>query len=377
MIPVPLPTFGETELTPPDHALVDVVARGVVTALGGSDALSPLQAALVKALFQSMTGFDVTTEGPAVGPQQLADALVRRNEEFRVRVLQLMILCALAVRPLPSDTVTRLDDAATALSVGDGMLTVARDFAAGSLALAAVDFERNGYASGWTPDQRNELPDSSESGNAWAFADNDPELAARWVALESLPPDTLGRLITDFYRARGFEYPGRPGSAPPLLAQHDWVHVLADFGTKVESELEVFAFIARANDDPRAFSLLAMVVSLFETGYLATGAGLFEAFPGQLSHDGVAIRVADAMRRGALAHGSIDFMNIDWFALADRTIEDVRQEFGIVPKSPAAIAAGSVGPWEPGGISEYQIEAGRRHAAALDLAYDPYGASVE
>jgi hypothetical protein len=53
------------------------------------------------------------------------------------------------------------------------------------------------------------------------------------------------------------------------------VHVLADFGTTVESELEVFGFIARANDDMRAFSLLAMVVSLFETGSLRTGAGLF------------------------------------------------------------------------------------------------------
>jgi hypothetical protein len=55
------------------------------------------------------------------------------------------------------------------------------------------------------------------------------------------------------------------------------VHVLADFGTTVESELEVFAFIAQANDDLHAFSLLAMVVSLFETGYLKAGAGLIQA----------------------------------------------------------------------------------------------------
>src|SRR6202040_2786420 len=128
----------------------------------------------------------------------------------------------------------------------------------------------------------------------------DPLLAARWRALEDLPEGSLGRRMSEFYRARGFTYPGLPGSAPPLLAQHDWVHVLADYGTTVEAELEVFAFIARANDDPRGFSLLAMVVSLFETGYLKAGAGLFEAFPGQLSRQGVAVRVADAMRRGAL-----------------------------------------------------------------------------
>jgi hypothetical protein len=31
--------------------------------------------------------------------------------------------------------------------------------------------------------------------------------------------------------------PGAPGSAPPLLAHQNWVHVLADYGTKVESEI--------------------------------------------------------------------------------------------------------------------------------------------
>src|SRR5262249_20539615 len=152
-----------------------------------------------------------------------------------------------------------------------------------------------------------------ELGSAWDFDLADAELGERWASLEKLPERSLGRRVTDFYRARGFTYPGRPGSAPPLLAQHDWVHVLADYGTTVESELEVFAFIARANDDLHGFSLLAMVVSLFETGYMRTGAGLFESSPGHLSAPGMAERVADAMRRGALCQGSIDFLRTDWF----------------------------------------------------------------
>lgn len=59
-----------------------------------------------------------------------------------------------------------------------------------------------------------------------------------------------------------------PGSAPPYLAQHDWVHVIAEYGTTLACELEVFGPISRAIDDPKGFSLLAMVVSLFETGHL-------------------------------------------------------------------------------------------------------------
>jgi hypothetical protein len=153
------------------------------------------------------------------------------------------------------------------------------------------------------------------------------------------------------------------------------VHVLADYGTTVESELEVFAFIARANDDPRAFSLLAMVVSLFETGYLRSGAGLFEYSPGHLSREGMAVRVADALRRGALCPGSNDFLAVDWFALADLPLEEARRRFGVPAKSPEAREHGSVTCWEPGGITPFQLEAGRALARERGRAYDSFGAT--
>ncbi|MBY0396491.1 MAG: hypothetical protein K2X91_08485, partial [Thermoleophilia bacterium] len=232
------------------------------------------------------------------------------------------------------------------------------------------------YTADWNPDSRQSLHTSTPLDAAWQAVGDDAALMARWRALEDLPDGTLGRRLSEFYRSRGFAYPGSPGSAPPLLAQHDWVHLVADYGTTVESELEVFAFIARANDDPRAFSLLAMVVSLFETGALARAAGLFEAFPDQLSRTGVAVRVADAMRRGALVTGSVDFMDVDWFELAPLPVEEVRLRFGVPPKSVAAVAAGSVGPWERGGISAFQLAAGEAAAAARGEPYESYGAEA-
>src|SRR5213078_3812359 len=177
----------------------------------------------------------------------------------------------------------RVNACAMALGVDDGMIKVSRDYAAGSLGLAAFDFDRNGYTAEWSEEHSTMLHTSTPLEDAWDFDVKDAALAARWAALEQLPSKALGRRVFDFYRARGFVFPGLPGSAPPYLAQHDWVHVLADYGTTVEAELEVFAFIARANDDMRAYSLLAMVLSLFETGYLRTRAGLFESDPGHLS----------------------------------------------------------------------------------------------
>ena len=219
--------------------------------------------------------------------------------------------------------------------------------------------------------------------DAWEFSADDPALASRWSSLDRLDRDSLGRKVWELYEARGFTFPGSPGSAPPLLAQHDWVHVLADYGTTVESEVEVFGLIARANNDMHAFSLLAMVLSLFETGYLASGAGLFEASPGHFSSSpDMAVRLSDALRRGALSRDdatgsdSIDFLGMDWFAVAHLPCADLRARFNLVPKADAAVAAGSVGPWEPGGISPFQMNAGRELAASRGRRYDSHGAAV-
>ncbi|HVC70621.1 MAG TPA: hypothetical protein VNC61_10260 [Acidimicrobiales bacterium] len=47
--------------------------------------------------------------------------------------------------------------------------------------------------------------------------------------------------------------------------------------------------------------------------------------------------------------GSVDFMRTDWFELAHLPVDEARRHFAVVQKSPEAIAARSVGPWEPEG----------------------------
>ncbi len=374
-VPVPFPSTDAPELGPPSAAEVGHLTRGIVSAVTPPEGLTPLQQALIGATVREMTGFEMDPAPLPIDPVAFAEGVAGRTEAFRTRIVQLMVLHALVLRPLPPTVAAQVRAFAAELGIDEEMLHITEEFAAGTLGLAAVDFDRNGYTADWSAEHQAALHTTTPLAAAWDESVNDPALAARWCALETLPPGTLGRRITEFYRARGFIYPGHPGSAPPLLAQHDWVHIVADYGTCVESELEVFSFIARANDDPRAFSLLAMVVSLFETGYLRAGAGLFEASPGQLSHEGVAERMADAMRRGALVRGSVDFLEVDWFQLADRSVEDVQRHFGIVEKSDRALAAGSVGPWEPGGISEFQWRCGETRARDEGRPYDAFGAS--
>jgi len=376
---VPFPAPGTARLGPPERPEAQACLDAVVTAIAPGGGITELQRTLIEAAFASLTGHELEPTAER-SPAQLAAVLADRDEAFRTRIVQTMVLGALVLRPLPASVSDRVVAYARELSVDDGMLAVAHRFASGQLGLAAVDFERNGYTADWRSERASALHTSGELTHAWEQAVDDPDLAARWQAFEHLPEGTLGRSIWAFYRARGFAFPGQPGSAPPLLAQHDFVHVLADYGTRVESELEVFALIARADDDPRGFSLLAMVVSLFETGYLAEGAGLFEAFPGQLSRAGMAVRLADALRRGARSHGldgepDVDLLAVDWFAHAHRPVAELRDQLGLLPKAPAAIAAGSVGPWAPGGISEFQHAAGTRLAEEEGRAYEAFGAT--
>jgi hypothetical protein len=358
---VPLPSAEQVDLRRPDAAEVAVLARGIASAVAGTDGLTQLQALLLSAVFTSMTGHaSDPTRAERIDPESFALLLARRDLAFRTRIVQIMLLGELILQPLPPAVAARVRLFALALGVDDDMIDVAESYASGALDVAAADFARNGYLSSLDLSRVGALH-ATALAQPWETVTADPRLAAQWASLQELPIGTLGRGVADFYRDRGFVYPGLPGSAPPLLAQHDWVHVLAGYGTTLENELEVFAFIARANDDPRAFSLLAMIVSLFETGYLAEGAGLFQADPGHLRSGAMASRLADAMRRGAELDGSHDFLDLDWFTVADHPIPLLRQQVGLTGKR-LPPGTNSPGPWDVGGITPFQLDAARAQA---------------
>lgn len=362
--PIPCPTHSEVNTDSPELDEVRLISNAIATGATCSGELTELQEMLNAALCEAYTGFPLDPSWRAeVGPQELAEGLARRDWMFRVRVLQEIILMSMLATPTPPEIGPKIERYAEAMSLGEAILAQIHKFGPESYDAAVVDFARNGYAGDFTAHPRPVLHTDRDIGDGWGVVEDDPELAQQWQNLEKCPPWSLGRCVFDFYQSRGFIFPGLPGSAPPLLAQHDWVHVLADYGTTLENEIEVFGLIGRADDDPRGFSLLAMVIGLFETGMVTDAGGLFEADAGHLSSEGMATRLADALRRGAQAEPDGDtptnFLAVDWFCYADLPVETVRERFSLPPKSAKAIAAGSVGPWDEAGFSEHQREQGR------------------
>ena len=143
--------------------------------------------------------------------------------------------------------------------------------------------------------------------------------------------------------------------------------MLADYGTNLNGELEVFALIGRADPDPKGFAWLATLIGLFETGYVAD-AGFFtgDLRERRLDRPEMHVRIADALRRGRNLCDRLgrDLLEVDYHDLATQPVADVRAELGIDDKSARAIDAGSPGAFDLAGMSAIQ----QRYAESLALA---------
>lgn len=364
---------GEPPWVPPPRAIaagegpltrgeLEVIVNAIRTSASGGDPPAPIQTMVIDALREVFLGPHVAFVDREVTPVEVGEALSHRGPGLRLAVFHDMCLVGLVVDPPDPDMMSRLHEYARELEVGGEIIETVADLSPENAHVLMVDFARNGYSESFLESGRDVLGTVGDLGDGWASVEDDDALASKWQDLAACSFGTLGRSVHDFYRSRGFTYPGEPGSAPPLLAQHDWVHVLADYGTTLENEIEVFALIGRADANPRSFSLLAMAIGLFGTGAVPSAAGLFESDAGHLADEAMAIRLADAMRRGLSLDPDADLpaalLEVDWFALADLSVDEVRRRFGLGPKSARALEAGSAGPWEVNGFSDYQREHG-------------------
>lgn len=351
---------------PPSPEEICLVSRGIATAVAPTGGLTEAQAGLLQAITLALT--DELVEYRDLEPvdaETLAAGLADRPIEYRRRIVHHMVLGELILVPLPEDVAARVGAYAAALGVHDDFIRIARRYAQGALGVAWVDLRRSGFTDRWTEERMAPLYTSNALDDPFDAPTPDPELAARWTAFADLPDGTLGREVWRMYEMRHWDPPGTDTGASAYLAQHDFVHVLADYGTHMPGEMEVFACIGRADPDPMGFSWLATMVGLFETGYVHE-AGFFRADVREptLQMSGMAHRLADAIRRGKAVQEQFgtDLFAVDYHALAATPLDDVRARLHLPPKGAEAVAAGSPGVLTPEGMSEAQKEWAARHA---------------
>ena len=336
----------------------ELVARGIASAVASDDGLTELQQSLLEAVRSALTGVHVDlSEFEPIGPTALAQALGARPASVRHRIVQDMVLGELVLRPIPPEIARRVETYATALEVDDRFVRVARRYAQGAFGLAWLDLQRSGFAEHWERARMDQLRTNVKLEHQLAAGVEDPALADTWMGFSELPHGTLGRAVWDMYRTRGFGLPGSVGGASAYLAQHDFVHVIGDYGTNLDGELEVFALIGRADPDPKGFAWLATLIGLFGTGYVAD-AGFFSSDlqERRLDNTDSHVRIADALRRGQRLCDrlGVDLLDIDYHDVATRPVAEVRDELGVDPKGTAATAVGSPGAFDLAGMSRIQ-----------------------
>ena len=360
-------TPGGAEL-PSGVEEVYAVARGIATAVAPGGVLTAVQAPLLGALTKALTDVDVDYAAlEPISADELSAALAGHTELYRQRIVQHMVLGELVLHPVPRDVAARVTEYATALGIDDDYVRLARRYAEGALGVAWVELRRDGFLAHWDENDQVPLHTKAASADPWEYAPGDAELAARWNAFADLDLGTLGRSVWEMYQARGFRAPGTEGEVSAYLAQHDFVHVLSDYGTTMAGELEVFAFCGRADPEPKGFAWLATMIGLFETGHVhEQGFFKMDVHDHPLEQPGMALRLAHAIQRGkqtceALAR---DLFAVDYHELVALPVEEVREHLSIPPKREEAVLAGSFGVFDPEGMSEVQRALGLSRAGA-------------
>ncbi|MCB9373165.1 MAG: hypothetical protein H6518_10335 [Microthrixaceae bacterium] len=302
-------------------------------------ALAPVQQSVLDAIRTAFRG-GVEGDGPgaplpAVEPLAAADAAAALSATELDLLAHAVAAFELIAHPLDPEVEHHAARYVAQLGVRAPELSICRETARGELALLHADFIRHSWTTEVTLHEgflHGRLLELARSKAAYYGVGGERHVARRWEALRDRPTGSWGRTVADFYERHRFPFPGEPHGIYEVGAAHDWVHVLCDYGTDPEGEIEVFGFIAGASDDPRAFVNFAFTLALFQNATIDTVGGKKVAIAraDTLSEPGATARFADALRRSMDA--TADVIALDHFAYADLPLDEARARFGIAAK---------------------------------------------
>jgi hypothetical protein len=295
---------------------------------GGFD---ELQRATFDAIAESVYGADTT----AIAPVSIGDAH-GLDRASRNQAVSLMVVFEYIEHPLRPAVSRGVEDAARDLDVQLQLVHDARALANAHFRLLYMDLERQGWYTRETVKQslRGRWRELLRSKLAYEGVVPSPRIARKWRSLRECDPGTWGRSVADFYESHHFPFPGELHGIYELGARHDWVHVLADYGTDAEGECDVFAFIAASMRDERGLVLLAFTLGLFQNGSInrVDGKKVAIARADTLSDHDAVPRFAEAFRRGKDC--TVDPMGeLDLFSYKNESLDELRQRWSVRPRA--------------------------------------------
>ena len=260
-------------------------------------------------------------------PTEAAALIV--DERARRRFHLIMITLELCRHPLSPNQITRAEEFSAALGVDGADLLIMRDWMDRGVAAAMDDWKRcfgSQVEANSETALRSIVPASDE---VWQPQEADAELTERLAELNRLPEGSLGQSFLDFYRRNGITVPGTEsgGLMQAVSVSHDMNHVIAGYEPTGQGEISLGAFqMAMADTDENLVQYLGNLL-IHEAGVLDPGG--FTPKSASLQRPGAFDMLGEAFDRGAQCRA--DFTHVDHLAMAAWSLEEVREEFGVVP----------------------------------------------
>ena len=253
------------------------------------------------------------------GPGDLADALVR--PDARLRFCEILMTLELCRHPQSENQVNRVEAYVSALGVSEVELRVIRESLDAGADEASNDLER--FYAGILP----EISEASLRDDYLHLTEPDHELAKRLRALHDLPEGTLGYSYVEFYRRNGITLPGDDIHLPAHYVNHDMNHVITGYEPTAPGEIARSGFLWAANDSRRNWLEFLVTLSIHESGVLNHGA--IRAKVSTLDRQGVPELFGEGLERGPQC--SADLSQVDHLALVELPLDQVREQFNVVP----------------------------------------------
>jgi hypothetical protein len=313
----------------PSAALLGLRAMKAIAAASGM--IGPVQRALMDAVRRVVLRIDADIDAlPPITPAELAAGFP--SPELRQQFTNGMLVLALADGVPSRETTAKVEAFAEALGIAAPELTNLRRLTEGHMLLFRLDVLRRSQVGDIMRDQ---LEQHGVMGLAKSVLGlrglmEDPALAASYRAWEKLPEDTLGHAMWRYYQRNRFGMPGERGGFPEAGMYHDFSHVLGDYDTDPEGELDVASFSA-GYKRTRPFHLVLFAVLIFSTGVnVRPTAG--NVTIGVLGRPGAAERMFAAIERGSQV--SVDLSDKwDYWPYVGLPIDEARRRLNIAPKA--------------------------------------------
>jgi len=315
--------------TPTDAPLM---ARAVISTCHPQHWTNEIQAQFLKTIFHQLMSYDCDFHSlEPISIKQFALAMPETKK--RKEVIELMLATEMLCQSISPEISDSINLWAEQLEIENDGLALVRDLSRKLTFQAQQDFYRANYfydkdlaAPGFA-----ELDERYGLSSTMMTMEASEELASKYENLQNYPAGTLGRGLWDFYKKRGFSFPGVLGGVNESVAHHDWIHVLADYDSDGIGEIEVAAFSTMATQSDSAVMNFLGVLSIFQGGLLKTIVAGAPHPGGDMEVNNGPERIAIALKRGKEVKQDL-ILGINFFDYAHEPLIDLQKRWNIPPK---------------------------------------------